>query len=323
MSSATYGDDDGRSTRRRGHMVEAHLAGRGISDRRVTASFPRGSSRSVHDPKLVGCPPILRCPSAKGKQPSQPYIVALTVDALELHGGERVLEVGTGSGYAAAILSWIAGEVYTVERLDSLASAARERLSALGYENVHVLSGDGSLGWPGHAPYDAIAVAAGGPKVPEALLSQLAIGGRMVIPVGPGSIVADPDTRHSRERDRVPRGVDRRRPAFVPLIGEQGWRDRSPVLRAVGSSSRPRAISELVREAAEPIEAIDRIIRRRCHPRAQWGSSCRSSRRGDDMARANSIECALASARSSSVMIEFQFVAVEADCPTRRASTTT
>jgi protein-L-isoaspartate(D-aspartate) O-methyltransferase len=242
---------------RRMQMVEAHLAGRGISDPRVLQAFREVSREAFIDPELgefaYADTPL---PVGEGQTISQPYIVALTVEALELHGGERVLEVGTGSGYAAAILSRIAGEVYTVERLDSLATAARERLSALGYENVHVMSGDGSLGWAEHAPYDAIAVAAGGPKIPEALLSQLAVGGRLVIPVGPDQS-SQVLTRVTRESETEFREEPLADVQFVPLIGEQGWRDRSRVLRAAGSSSRPRAISELVRETVEPLETID------------------------------------------------------------------
>src|SRR5437870_12181113 len=123
-------------------------------------------------------------PIGEGQTISQPYIVAYMTDVLELEGGERVLEVGTGSGYAAAVLSRIADEVYTIERHPSLARSARATLERLGYDNVHVIEGDGTRGWPEAAPYDAIVVAAGGPDVPPALREQLAIGGRLVMPVG-------------------------------------------------------------------------------------------------------------------------------------------
>ncbi len=115
---------------------------------------------------------------------SQPYIVAFMTEALDLKGGETVLEIGAGSGYAAAVLSRIAGEVYTVERIGQLAERAATVLADLGYSNVHVRHGDGTLGWSEHAPYDAIIVAAGGPAVPDTLKQQLKIGGRLVIPVG-------------------------------------------------------------------------------------------------------------------------------------------
>ena len=126
-----------------------------------------------------------RCRSAKGQTISQPYIVAAMAQAVRIKPGERVLEIGTGSGYGAAVLSRIAGELYTVERIGELAETARDRLAALGYDNVHVREGDGSVGWPEHAPYEAILVTAGGPRVPEALLRQLAVGGRLIMPVGP------------------------------------------------------------------------------------------------------------------------------------------
>ena len=124
-------------------------------------------------------------PIGEGQTISQPYIVAYMTEALELEGRERVLEVGTGSGYAAAVLAHTAGEVYTIERHPSLARSARATLERLGYRNVHVIAGDGTRGYPEAAPYDAIVVAAGGNEVPPALKSQLAVGGRLVIPVGP------------------------------------------------------------------------------------------------------------------------------------------
>jgi protein-L-isoaspartate(D-aspartate) O-methyltransferase len=153
---------------------------------------------------------------------SQPYIVAVMTQAAGLKPGARALEIGTGSGYGAAVLSRIAAEVYAVERVGALADAARDRLAELGYGNVHVLAGDGTLGWAAHAPYDAIVVTAGGPRVPKALLDQLAVGGRLVMPVGPAA-------RHQR-LVRVTRTdaheyayEDLEEVAFVPLIGAEGW----------------------------------------------------------------------------------------------------
>jgi protein-L-isoaspartate(D-aspartate) O-methyltransferase len=161
-------------------------------------------------------------PIAAEQTISQPYIVALMIEALLLQGGETVLEIGTGSGYAAAVLSRIAGLVYTVERIESLAAAAATLLAELGYANVQVECGDGSLGWPLHAPYQAIVVTAAGPAVPPSLKSQLAIGGRLVIPVG-----RDPQiqrlvrvTRTSEEDYRIETLA---MVCFVPLLGEEGW----------------------------------------------------------------------------------------------------
>src|SRR5208282_5245614 len=161
-------------------------------------------------------------PIAEGQTISQPYIVALMTEALALEGGERVLEIGTGSGYAAAILSRIARDVYTVERIGQLAEKAAAALADLGYVNVHVLHGDGTRGWPEHAPYDGIVVAAGGPTIPESLKEQLKIGGRLVIPVG-----RDPRIQELIRVTRISHSQYRREDLadvrFVPLIGEEGW----------------------------------------------------------------------------------------------------
>lgn len=161
-------------------------------------------------------------PIEAGQTISQPYIVAYMIEALELEGTERVLEIGTGSGYAAAVLSRCAAEVFTVERIASLAESARGRLQALGYGNVTVHLGDGTLGWPEHGPYQGIVVTAGAPELPASLLSQLAPEGRLVIPVGP--------TQHLQTLIRVRRvgEHDFRREElcpvrFVPLIGAEGW----------------------------------------------------------------------------------------------------
>jgi protein-L-isoaspartate(D-aspartate) O-methyltransferase len=204
-------------------MVEHQLERRGIRDPLVLEAM-----RSV--PREAFVPPDLAdeayadgpLPIGEGQTISQPYIVALMVEALELRRGERVLEIGAGSGYAAAVLAEIAAEVYTVERHAPLAREARERLRALGYENVQLRVGDGSRGWPEHAPYDAIVVAAGAPEVPEALKEQLAVGGRLVIPVGQGRTLQEllrlrrlSETEYQREELGGVR--------FVPLVGEQGW----------------------------------------------------------------------------------------------------
>jgi len=238
-------------------MVEVDLAREGISDARVLDAF-RAVPREDFVPGNLAefayeDSPL---PIGEGQTISQPYIVAVTVEALALHGGERVLEVGTGSGYAAAILSRIAGEVHTVERIPSLAQSAGERLERLGYGNVHVHCGDGSLGWPEFAPYDAIAVAAGGPKVPSALREQLAVGGRLVIPVGrdEGSQELLRVTRVSEMEYREESLADVR---FVPLIGEQGWSEPPRVLKPRPRASSPATVAELLREVIEPIDDIE------------------------------------------------------------------
>src|SRR5450631_1068466 len=204
-------------------MVERHIVHRGVRSALVLAAM-----RSV--PREAFLPEDMRefayedspLPIAEGQTISQPYIVAMMTEALELQGGEKVLEIGTGSGYAAAVLSRIAKDVYTVERIGQLAEKSAATLSHLGYHNVHVLHGDGTLGWPDHAPYDAIIVAAGGPQVPESLKAQLKIGGRLVIPVG-----AD---RRLQELVRVTRVGENKYTTteladvrFVPLVGEEGW----------------------------------------------------------------------------------------------------
>jgi protein-L-isoaspartate(D-aspartate) O-methyltransferase len=236
----------------REHMVRRHLAARGIRDPAVLQAM-----RTV--PREAFLPPELAefayedapLPIARGQTISQPYIVALMTAALGLGPHDRVLEIGTGSGYAAAILGRVAREVRSVERHGELAEAAAARLRTLGFDNVHVLHGDGTLGWPEHAPYDAIVVTAGGPDVPPALLDQLAPGGRLVIPIG--------EDRSLQTLVRVTRGMDgslRREDLgdvrFVPLIGAQGWDEEAWTGRPQ-RESRPATVAHLLREVAEPI----------------------------------------------------------------------
>lgn len=238
-------------------MVEHQLRSRGIRDERVLEAF-RSVPREVFVPEELAefAYRDTALPIEEGQTISQPYIVAATVEALGVRPGDRVLEIGTGSGYAAAILGKLAREVYTVERHRPLAERARERLGRAGAENVHVLWADGTLGWPEHAPYDVIAVAAGGPEVPRALLDQLAPGGRLVIPVGPDE-TSQVLTRVVRED-----GTHREEPLmavrFVPLIGEQGWpepagRTGPPAPRSHGE----HAVRSLLRESAERLDDID------------------------------------------------------------------
>jgi protein-L-isoaspartate(D-aspartate) O-methyltransferase len=169
----------------RKEMVEKAIYARGVRSELVLEAMgrvPRESFLPSHLREFAYEDTPL--PIEEGQTISQPYIVAFMTEALALHGGEKVLEIGTGSGYAAAVLSEIAANVYTVERHGPLAEKAAVTLADLGYDNVHVLHGDGTRGWPAHAPFDAIIVAAGGPTIPESLKNQLKIGGRLVIPVG-------------------------------------------------------------------------------------------------------------------------------------------
>lgn len=214
-------DSEALLTQQRAQMVKDQLVARGLRDGRVLEamqSVPRHrfvplteQSRAYEDNPL---------PIGRGQTISQPYIVAYMLQSLALKGEEKVLEIGTGSGYQAALLGKLAKQVYTVERHAELAEAAARALAELGFENVHVLTGDGSIGWPEHMPYDAIIVAAGAPIVPQPLLQQLAAAGRLVIPVGEaGKQMLQLWTRHADGFDYeelVP-------VAFVPLIGEHGW----------------------------------------------------------------------------------------------------
>jgi protein-L-isoaspartate(D-aspartate) O-methyltransferase len=239
--------------KRRAEMVDRYIAHRGVRSALVLEAM-----RFV--PRENFLPPDLRefayddapLPIAEGQTISQPYIVAMMTEALELEGGETVLEIGTGSGYAAAVLSRIAKDVYTVERIGQLAEKSAATLSSLGYHNVHVLHGDGTRGWLDHAPYDAIIVAAGGPQVPESLKAQLKIGGRLVIPVG-----AD---RRLQELVRVTRVSERQYTTeeladvrFVPLVGAEGWtaQGRRPAKAGDGT------VAEALAGSSEKFTAID------------------------------------------------------------------
>lgn len=207
----------------RENMVADQVAARGVRSKQVLDAM-----RKV--PREEFLPESLRqfayedspLPIAAGQTISQPYIVAFMIDGLALKGGEKVLEIGTGSGYAAAVLAEIAGEVYTIERIEELAESAKLALAATGYDNVHVLFGDGTLGWPEHAPYDGIVVTAGGPDVPESLKLQLKIGGRLVIPVGEDrdlqELVCVTRLSESEFRSKYLAAV-----RFVPLVGAEGW----------------------------------------------------------------------------------------------------
>lgn len=241
-------------------MVERQIANRGIRDIAVLEAMEmvpreRFMSEELAEFAYEDSP----LPIEREQTISQPYIVALMTELLHLKRTDKVLEIGTGSGYAAAILGQVAAEVYTVERHGELVAVARKRFEELGYTNIHVLHGDGTLGWPEHAPYDGIVVAAGGPSVPQALLDQLAIGGRLVIPVG-----EDLRTQRLLRITRVSAEDFHREDLggvrFVQLIGEQGWAGDGPLLtEAPGESSRPATVAELIRETCEPIDDIESV----------------------------------------------------------------
>ncbi|HSO22299.1 MAG TPA: protein-L-isoaspartate(D-aspartate) O-methyltransferase [Chondromyces sp.] len=235
-------------------MVRHQIEARGIRDGRVLDAMREVPREAFLPAELADYAyedgPL---PIGSGQTISQPFIVASMVDALDLEPGDRVLEIGGGSGYAAAVISQIAGEVFAIERHGELAEAARERLEKLGYSNVHILHGDGTKGWPDEAPFDAIVVAAAGPKVPESLRQQLAVGGRMVIPVGP--------TRFEQRLVRVTRtdgGFEEEQlepVRFVPLIGEEGWRESGNPGPAATAS--PATAHELMRRHAEPFDGLE------------------------------------------------------------------
>lgn len=208
---------------RRAWMVENQILGRGIRAPLVVTAMSRVPRERFVSADLVDSAyddgPL---PIGHGQTISQPYIVGLMAEALDLSGGDVVLDIGTGSGYAAAVLASIAARVYSVERVPELAESATRTLSGEGYNNVVVRCGDGTLGWPEQAPFDGICVAAGAPVVPEALKQQLRVGGHLVIPVGSAHTIQSLRriTRLSETEFRTSTLCDVR---FVPLLGEQGW----------------------------------------------------------------------------------------------------
>jgi protein-L-isoaspartate(D-aspartate) O-methyltransferase len=218
--------------KQRAAMVERQLRRRGIGDERVLeamAAVPRDRfvptserRRSYNDSAL---------PIGYGQTISQPWIVAAICEALALDGDERALEIGTGSGYSACVLSRLAREVVTIERIPELAAEAREVLAELGVTNVEVVVGDGSAGLPERAPFEGIAVHATAPDAPASLLEQLSVGGRLVVPIASdGADILTVYTRTSKEVDlRTGSGLERRNLGpvrFVPLIGREGFGER-------------------------------------------------------------------------------------------------
>jgi len=192
-------------------------------------------------------------PIEAGQTISQPYIVAHMIEVAGVRAGDRVLEIGAGSGYAAAVLSRIAGEVFAIERQPELAALARERMAVFGYDNVEIRTGDGTAGWPEGAPFDAILVAAGGPSVPEPLCRQLSVGGRLVMPVGTSG--TQQLVRVTRRSEQTYDQDDLGDVRFVPLIGTHGWAEDAATDALVESETRSTAA--LIAEAAEPLPDFD------------------------------------------------------------------
>lgn len=204
-------------------MVEEQLRRRGIHDQRllaVMANIPRHSFVSS-DYQLAAYEdrPL---PIGEGQTISQPYMVAVMTQSLELKGDERVLEIGTGSGYQTAILAEMAKTIFTIERIQELLLRAQKILQELGYENIFFLTGDGTKGWPEKAPFDGIIVTAGAPEIPQTLTSQLAEGGRLVIPVGPR--YTQTLYKVTRKRNQFTE-EDLTGCVFVPLVGDFGWKE--------------------------------------------------------------------------------------------------
>lgn len=305
--------------KRRRDMVAAQIAARGVKDPAVLEAMGRV-------PREYFLPPPLRerayedspQPIAEGQTLSQPYIVALMAEAARLRPGERVLEIGAGSGYAAAVLSALGAEVFTIERHGRLAQAARSVLQNQGFGAVRVRTGDGTLGWPEQAPFDAIIATAGGGRVPENWKQQLKPGGRLVMPVG--------DTPRQQRLIRVTRVDDQRfdeevleAVRFVPLIGEQGWseeeaeagRPRRPPMRP--GTDGDQALVAAIKAAAEPLPEIDGPEFSACVDRF---ADCRVVLLGE--ASHGSSEFYRARAALTQRLIErhgFNLVAVEADWP--------
>jgi len=210
-----------RFARERERMVEEQLAARGITDPRVLAAMRRVPRHAFVDPALQEKAhrdhPL---PIGEGQTISQPFIVGKMTELLALTGREKVLEIGTGCGYQAAVLAELAARVCTVERLPKLAARARETIERLGYTNVWVRTANGTLGWPDEAPFDRILVAAGGPSVPPPLFEQLAEGGRLVMPVGDAASQVLQVVEKVNGQMRV---TENSGCVFVKLVGKYAW----------------------------------------------------------------------------------------------------
>ncbi len=247
----------------RERMVTEQILARGVRDKGVLnamrkvhreAFVPENVQNLAYDDRPL--------PIAAGQTISQPYIVAYMIEALVLKDGDKVLEIGAGSGYAAAVLAEIAGEVFTIERIEQLAENAASNLIDEGYDNVHVLHADGTIGWLEESPFDAILVSAGAPEIPVALKKQLAIGGRMVIPVG-----TDPKAQELIRITRVDENEydyeDLADVRFVPLIGKEGWEleeTESDITRPRVIQTRPRiseSLPSLISHNAEIFSTLE------------------------------------------------------------------
>ena len=319
-----------KRSRQRDWMVERHIAARGIRDADVLRALgavprevfvPEEMARFAYEDAAL--------PIGEGQTISQPYVVAYMAESAELSPGDRVLEVGTGSGYAAAVFSRIVEQVYTVERHRSLAEEAQQRFAQLGYDNIEVAVRDGTLGWPEHAPYDAVIVAAGGPgRIPPALLEQLAPGGRLVIPRGA--------TQAGQDLIRIRRSADSATfeeenlgaVRFVPLIGAAGWTPHGTVAEsgtdtAGGASETPGSqsartakrpsIPQRIAHAAEPFDDLESAD---LSPLLERMRGARLVLLGE--ASHGTSEFYRMRARITRSLIEeagFDFVAVEADWP--------
>ncbi len=207
----------------RDRMVEAQLVGRGIRNPRVLEALRRVPRHLfVEEALKEQAYSDYPLPIGDKQTISQPYIVALMSEALELQGDEKILEIGTGSGYQAAVLAELAGRVFSIERFPALAYRANQTLQKLGYQNILIRVTDGSLGWPDEAPFDGIMATAGTPRIPQPLVDQLKVGGRLVLPVG---------DRLSQELvlvERTAEGIQKTNLGgvrFVDLVGKWGWEE--------------------------------------------------------------------------------------------------